>query len=554
MRRTLIAAVLGLAVACPSASAQLPQLPQLPLTSDRGLLPAQDGAVGEVLPGGVVEDVVNQPLPAPVEDVVSGSPVAPIREEVRRIVGQTGTGGDPTGGDAPGAGSSGTPPAGTAGTSDPDAGERPSTGGTGGNGRRRPGRTSSANSSDRTGTGPGTGTADSAARRSRVAKGGRQKTAAEDKQNPIVRTIVQIVRVVPTVLWVALGLLAALALALGARAVFERRRSRDLELDRRRLIRDVGVLERALLPSVPERLGALAVSVAHRACEGPAAGGDFYDAFELSDDRVALLVGDVSGHGPDALERTNLLRTAIRASLEAGLSPRLALESGARSSGIESGGQFATVVVALHDAADGTLTYAAAGHPPPILTGRGAHEPLTVASSPPAGVGLRTGLRETTIPLPSDTVACFFTDGLLEARMSGDLIGREELTRFVAELGPEQFADSLLAQVVAVADETPDDMAVCVIRPVAGAETLSPRLETLELDAEDITLGVAARFLEACEVPEYQAVTAVEALTTTAAAAGAAVLEVCIDESGPRVRVTRGEGAYRVPALTGPPE
>jgi hypothetical protein len=548
VRRTLIAAVLGLTIACPPASAQLPQLPrlpQLPITSDRGPVPLQDGTVGELPPGSIVEDVVNEPLPAPVEDVVSGSPVAPIREEIRRIVGETGngTGEGPTGDtNPPGAGSSGTSPAGTSPPnsrgSDPDAA----------------GRTPGASGSDRTGTGPGTGTADSAARRSRIAKGNHQKAAAKDKQNPVVQVIVKIVRVVPTVLWLALGILLALAFALGARALVGRRRSRYLELDRRRLIRDVGVLERALLPTVPERLGALAVSVAHRACEGPAAGGDFYDAFELSGDRVALLVGDVSGHGPDALERTNLLRTAIRASLEAGLSPRAALEAGARSSGIESGGQFATVVVALHDAADGTLTYATAGHPPPILTGRGAHEPLTVASSPPAGIGLRTGLRETTVPLPSDTVACLFTDGLLEARMSGELIGREELTRFVAELGPEQHADSLLAQVIAVADDTPDDMAVCVIRPVAGAEILSPRLETLELDAEDITLGVAARFLEACDVPEYQAVTAIDALASTAAAAGAAVLEVSIDESGPRVCVTRAEGAYRDTELAGSPE
>jgi hypothetical protein len=369
----------------------------------------------------------------------------------------------------------------------------------------------------------------------------------------VVQTIVRIVHVVPTALWLALGALLALALAVSARALAERRRARESDRDRRRLMRDVGVLERALLPAVPEILGALAISVAHRSAEGLAAGGDFYDAFELSGGRVALLVGDVSGHGPDALERTNTLRTALRACLEAGAGPRAALESVSRRSGIEPSGQFATVVVAVHDPADGTLTYATAGHPPPILTGPGAHEPLTTASSPPVGAGLRTGLRQTTIPLPSDTVACFFTDGLLEARMSGDLIGREELARFVAELGPEQYADSLLAQVIAVADSTPDDMVVCVVRPVGGAEIVAPRLETLELDAEDISLGLVARFLEACEVPEYQATTALEALSIATASAGAAVLEVTIDGSGPLVRVTPAEAPHRTEAISGPP-
>ena len=289
------------------------------------------------------------------------------------------------------------------------------------------------------------------------------------------RTIEKIVHEVPTVLWLALGGLLALALAIGARALVERRRARELDRDRQRLMRDVDVLERALLPAVPEMLGALAISVAHRASDGPAAGGDFYDAFELPGGRVALIVGDVCGHGPDALERTNSLRTALRACLEAGSAPRAALESVSRRSGIEPSGRFATVAVAVHDPADGTLTYATAGHPPPILAGPGAHELLTTASSPPLGAGLPTGRRQTTVPLPSDTVACFFTDGLLEARMSGELIGREELARFVAELGPEQYADSLLAQVVAVADSTPDDMVVCVLRPVGGAEIVAPR-------------------------------------------------------------------------------
>jgi serine phosphatase RsbU (regulator of sigma subunit) len=360
----------------------------------------------------------------------------------------------------------------------------------------------------------------------------------------VARTIEKIVAVVPTAIWIGLGALLVLAAALGARAFVERRRASDLQRDRERLMRDVGALERALLPAVPDMLGALAASVAHRASEGPAAGGDFYDAFELGDGTVAVLIGDVSGHGPDALERTNAVRSALHDRLESGLSPRAAIESVGRRPWLETTGQFATTVVAVHDPADGTLTYACAGHPPPIITGRGAHEPITTASSPPIGVGLRTGLRETKIPLPPETTVCLFTDGLLEARGSDDLMGREELTRFVDELGPEQFADSLLAQVVAVADEAPDDMAVCVLRPVTGAETAGPRIETLVLDSEDITLGVAERFLDACQVPAYQVATALEALSAAAATAGGAVLDVSIDSTGANVRVTRADAAY----------
>jgi hypothetical protein len=58
---------------------------------------------------------------------------------------------------------------------------------------------------------------------------------------------------------------------------------------------------------------------------------------------------------------------------------------------------------------------------------------------------------------------------------------------------------------------------------------------------EDVELGVAERFLEACEVSAYQVETALEALFAAAAASGGAVLDVTIDGTGPQVRVTRAE-------------
>ena len=125
---------------------------------------------------------------------------------------------------------------------------------------------------------------------------------------------------------------------------------------------------------------------------GPAAGGDFYDAFELPGGRVAVLVGDVSGHGPTpSSARTRFAPRCTAAWRPA--SRRVPSRVGGRSATIGSSGQFATVVVAVHDPADGTLTYATAGHPPPIIAGRGAHEPVTTAASPPIGLGLRTGQR-----------------------------------------------------------------------------------------------------------------------------------------------------------------
>jgi serine phosphatase RsbU (regulator of sigma subunit) len=344
------------------------------------------------------------------------------------------------------------------------------------------------------------------------------------------------VQVVPRVVWLALGLLTLAAIALGARTFVERRRARALEAERELLLHEVSLLERALLPDVPEQLGALAASVAYRPCEGPAAGGDFYDAFELPGGRAAVLVGDVAGHGQEALERTNSIRTALHACLEAGMSPSVALASiGERAAGSRE--RLTTVVVAVHDPAAGTLTYSAAGHPPPILTGPGAHEPLTVASSPPLGVGVRTGLRETSVPLRPGSTACLFTDGLLEARVGDGLFGRERLTAMVAELEPDEQADALLEFVVAAADEAPDDMAVFLIRPVSGVEVLAPRVETVELDPEDLDRGLGKRFLAACEVLGEEASSTLDEARAAAASAGSAVIEVTFDDRGVRARV-----------------
>ena len=525
----LFAALAALALAAP-ASAQLPNV-QLPL---------EDGAVGEVVPGDTVEETLNEPLPAPVEDVVNDSPVAPVRDEVRRVVGgTTGGGGGGNGGSAgsgtaqPSSGSGSTTGAGSPGSG---PGGTPQRGGNTprrGNSRRTARERAGTRRAGQVTPGRNAGTP-RADRSSRDAQ--RAASTGEEDRNGITRTVERLVEVIPRIAWLALGLLLLASIALAARTVVERRRARALEAEREHLLREVGLLERALLPEVPAQLGALAASVAYRSCEGPAAGGDFYDAFELPGGRAAVLVGDVAGHGQEALERTNSIRAGLHACLEAGMSPSAALATiGEREA--EFGERLTTVVVAVHDPGAGTLTYSAAGHPPPILTGPGAHEPLTVASSPPIGVG-RTGLRETSVPLRTGSVACLFTDGLLEARLGDGLFGRERLTAMVAELDPEEQADTLLEFVIAAADEVPDDMAVLLIRPVSGVQVLAPRIETVELGADDLERGLGERFLAACEVSAEQAALVLDEARAGAASAGGAVIEVTIDDYGASASVS----------------
>ena len=158
-------------------------------------------------------------------------------------------------------------------------------------------------------------------------------------------------------MWLALSLLAILVLALGAHTILATARTRRLERHRAKLMEDVGLLQEALLPTVPARLGRVTTSVAYRPADGLAAGGDFYDAFVLPGGRVGLLLGDVSGHGREALAKTALVRFTVRAHLEAGMSPREALSIAGRSLDGRLGDDFATVIAAIHDPDRGTLTY-----------------------------------------------------------------------------------------------------------------------------------------------------------------------------------------------------
>jgi hypothetical protein len=347
-----------------------------------------------------------------------------------------------------------------------------------------------------------------------------------DRTDSVVRTVKDIVEVVPDSLKVALAALAALSVLLGAGYFFSTMRARRLARQRRELLQEVGLLQTALLPPVPERLGALRTSVAYRPADGPGAGGDFYDALPLPGGRVGFILGDVSGHGRGALARTAFMRYTLRAYLEAGLEPRVALQVAGRVIDENLGGDFATVLLVVHDPETGSLTYATAGHPAPIVVGPHPHDPVTASSSPPIGIGERTGLRQTTVPLVPGSVACLFTDGLIEARTADGVLGRERLTELLEELGPSTSAQALIDRAAQEARVSADDIAAVVISPTAGVTAGLFRTEQLELSSRELEGTIARRFLESCGLPEDEVAAAVADARTVADRFGGVVLHV----------------------------
>jgi serine phosphatase RsbU (regulator of sigma subunit) len=376
--------------------------------------------------------------------------------------------------------------------------------------------------------------------------GARAATAAEHPSRPVVEPppdplpvrvvpeqVRRIVEVVPAELWAIVAALAALALGLATWSGLVALRARRLRRQREALLQEVGLLQTALLPPVPADVP---VSVAYRPTDGPAAGGDFYDAFVLADGSTGIILGDVSGHGREALARTTLIRYTLRAYLEAGLQPREVVKvgGGALADHLDTG--FATVAVAVHDPRSGRFTFACGGHHPPLVVGPAAHEPVTACSAPPIGVGAATGFRQSTFTLTAGSTACLYTDGLTEARADGLMLGRERLAELLEALPPTATGEDLLDRVVAAADLTPDDMAACIVRAPAGAPVAGVRIEELEVDQDEVGHSLE-HFLRACAVPLAEVPGVLREAGEAARREGRATVRVSLNELRPTVDV-----------------
>jgi serine phosphatase RsbU (regulator of sigma subunit) len=146
-------------------------------------------------------------------------------------------------------------------------------------------------------------------------------------------------------------------------------------------------------------------------------GGDWYDGVELDDGNVVLTVGDVAGHGIQAAARMSRVRIALKAYAVEGCSPAEALRRLDHFLGHLPEDYFATAVVVRVDPGSGSIEYACAGHPPPVLIPRTSFAPrfLGDGRSGPIDAGIEPHERgnATDRLAPGDTLL-LYTDGLIE--------------------------------------------------------------------------------------------------------------------------------------------
>lgn len=227
-------------------------------------------------------------------------------------------------------------------------------------------------------------------------------------------------------------------------------------------------LQDMFLPKkLPQRPGLRLDAVYLSAEKDTLVGGDWFDAFEVPDGRIAFSIGDVAGHGLHASLLACLLRQAIFTLAFKVDDPAAILKDADRILRHQQPDTMVTALVGFIDKTLTLMTYASAGHPPPLV-GYKADEPAQMLScgGPPLGLGLDLALTTFHVPILKDAVVAVYTDGMTE--FSRDVIGAElKLQATVAVLvGNTSIARPAVAVQEIVFNEAPttDDAALLLMQ------------------------------------------------------------------------------------------
>ncbi|WP_405785783.1 SpoIIE family protein phosphatase [Streptomyces sp. NBC_01367] len=238
-------------------------------------------------------------------------------------------------------------------------------------------------------------------------------------------------------------------------------------------------LQRSLLPQHAPRQAAVEVASRYRPASSRAGiGGDWFDVIPLSGARVALVVGDVVGHGVQASATMGRLRTAVRTLADVDLAPDelltqlddivLRLDSERTQDAAEEppspGEVGATCLYAVYDPISRRCTMARAGHPvPAMVTPDGKVSFLDLPIGPPLGLG---GLPFETaeFDISEGSILALYTDGLVHAPDRDLDDGLAMLRRALGGPGRalEEICDGVLRSLVP--DRPADDVALLVVR------------------------------------------------------------------------------------------
>ena len=265
-------------------------------------------------------------------------------------------------------------------------------------------------------------------------------------------------------------------------------------------------LQRALLPDSFPRIDGAVFHAAYRPASDEAeVGGDWYDAFTLPDGRIAISMGDVAGHGLEAATVMGEIRQAMRTTAVGERSPSALLERINKLINLRKSIGMVTAIFAYYEPQNRQMTYAVAGHPPPVLTiADGGFNGFLPGGGVPLGVEAEVRASDWTIVLPPRSCMLFYTDGLIE--YSRDILaGEQRLLEASARAFSSDPENPALALQERIFDATVnrDDAATLTLSCLAGPVPDCMTFSAIPL-AAPIVRSMLHRFCDQHAIPEDQ--------------------------------------------------
>lgn len=223
-------------------------------------------------------------------------------------------------------------------------------------------------------------------------------------------------------------------------------------------------LQQAITPLSSEPLAAVGLDVVARyrpSGPGHLVSGDWYDTVALPAKQVLVVVGDIAGHGLDAVTGMVAMRNALRGLAMTGKGPAALLSWLNTAASELTPGIIGTVVCGIYDPAERLLRWARAGHLPPVLVRGGLASALSLPEGLLLGGDPGAGYEEVTTSLEPGDVLLLFTDGLIERRDQPIDDALASLLKIASQ--PLRDIRSYADEVVAATSANTDDDACLVV-------------------------------------------------------------------------------------------
>lgn len=258
------------------------------------------------------------------------------------------------------------------------------------------------------------------------------------------------------------------------------------------------VFQRALLPRDLPLLPGVRMAARYASADGNRTGGDWFDAVALTGGRVALIVGDVAGHGMTAAAVMGQLQAVLHDHLSDGDDPDDVLKALDRYSARMSGARAASICIAVLDPATGTVAYCTAGHPPPLVASRhGRSRYFDMTGTGPLSTGAEYVCGRDVVDI--DDVVLLYSDALLGRPGRTPTESADELLTASTQALLERGASSDAAERVCgiTLERLTGSGFIDDVTLLAAQRVRPPRALRLRLPAEPATLRSVRRHFDA---------------------------------------------------------